>query len=71
MLSVGGSAKGVITKSQQRSLIMVGFEPDVATATTVAPIGTALCHVSFASKTDASGAAIASFGVQLSAVDEG
>jgi hypothetical protein len=71
VLTVGGSAKRVIAKAQQRRLIVVSLEPDVSATSPVAAIGSALCDVGFATKTDAASTAIASFGVQLSVVNEG
>jgi hypothetical protein len=50
VLAVGGPAKGVVSKAEQRSLVGVGDEPDVATATPVAAVGTALGHVGLATK---------------------
>ena len=50
MLSVGGPTEGMIAKAQQGRLIVVGHEPDIATATTVTAIGTALGYVGFATE---------------------
>ena len=71
VLAVGRPPKGVVAKSQQRGLIVVGHDPDVAALTAVAAVRTTLGDVGLAAKTDAAGPAVARFGVQLGEIDEG
>ena len=70
MFAVRGSSKGVIAKAQQRGLVVVGDDPDVAALSAVAAVGTALGDVGLPAKTDAAGSAVARFGVQLREIDE-
>ncbi len=71
VFSVRGASKRVILESEEGGLVVVGLEPDAAAVSAVSPVRTALGNVGFAAKTDASGPAVASFGVQLGAIDEG
>jgi hypothetical protein len=71
VLAVGGPAKRVILESEQRGLIMVSLQPDIAAFSAISAVRTAFGHMGFAAKTDASGPTVTGFGVQLSAVYEG
>ena len=71
VLAVGGAAKGVVAEAQERRLVVVGLEPDVAALAAVAAVGTALGDVGLATKADAARSPVSGFGVQLRAIDEG
>jgi hypothetical protein len=70
VLAIGRTAKRVVTKTQQRGLVMIRHQPDVATTSAVTAVGTTLGHVGLTSKTDASRPAVAGLGVQLGRIDE-
>jgi hypothetical protein len=61
----------MVAKAQERRLIVIGDNPDVATLAAIPTVRTALGDVRFPSKTDAAGPAVACFGVQLGRIDEG
>jgi hypothetical protein len=50
---------------------MVSDDPDVAALAAVAAVGSAFSDVRLPAKTDATGPAVARFGVQLCEIDEG
>lgn len=45
-----GGAMGMIPKRKQGRNVAVGYQPDVATVATIAPIGTATGDVGFTTK---------------------
>jgi hypothetical protein len=71
VLAVGRATKWMVAKPEQRCLIVVGDDPYVTAATSVAAVGTALRDVRLTAKTDATSPAVARFRVQLSRIDEG
>jgi hypothetical protein len=65
-----GPTVRMIAEGQKRGHIVIGNEPDIATLTTVATIGTAHHHGSLAPKRDTPRATIPAAHVKLAFIDE-
>jgi hypothetical protein len=60
----------MVAKSEQRRLIRVSNEPNIATSTAVSSVGSAFSNVCLASKTDAAGSSVTRLRVQLCRINE-
>ena len=72
-LAVGAAlrlSERMVTKAQQRCLVAIGDQPDVATVASVASVGTTTIDMSLSPHRDGSGAAVPGLGMELCLINE-
>jgi hypothetical protein len=68
--AVACSTVRVIPKRQQRSNVMVGYQPDRSTIATIATVWPTECNRAFTTETDTAKTAVATANVELGFVDK-